>query len=47
MVDVVLRMPSSHTPRIQECHGLVGHMLCSHVELAMFGHLARTKSPVM
>lgn len=38
-VDHVLRMPSSHTPRIQECHILVGHMLCAQVELAMFAHL--------
>jgi D-sedoheptulose 7-phosphate isomerase len=38
--DIVLRMPSAHTPRIQECHILVGHMLCAQVELALFGHLA-------
>jgi D-sedoheptulose 7-phosphate isomerase len=37
--DHVLRMPSRHTPRIQECHILVGHMLCAQVELALFGHL--------
>jgi D-sedoheptulose 7-phosphate isomerase len=41
--DVVLRMPSSHTPRIQECHIVVGHLLCEHVELAIYGHL-RPKS---
>jgi len=40
LVDHVLRVPSSHTPRIQECHILIGHMLCAQVELAMFGHLA-------
>lgn len=39
-VDLVLRAPSSHTPRIQECHILIGHMLCAQVELGMFGHLA-------
>lgn len=39
-VDHVLRVPSSHTPRIQECHILIGHTLCAQVELAMFGHLA-------
>jgi D-sedoheptulose 7-phosphate isomerase len=38
-VDIVLRAPSAHTPRIQECHILIGHMLCAQVELAMFGHL--------
>lgn len=39
-VDLVLRAPSSHTPRIQECHILIGHALCAQVELALFGHLA-------
>jgi D-sedoheptulose 7-phosphate isomerase len=39
-VDHVLRMPSSHTPRIQECHILVGHMICAEVERRIFGHLA-------
>jgi D-sedoheptulose 7-phosphate isomerase len=38
--DIVLRVPSAHTPRIQECHILIGHMLCAQVELGMFGHLA-------
>lgn len=39
LCDHVLRAPSSHTPRIQECHGLLGHLLCAHVEMAMFAHL--------
>jgi D-sedoheptulose 7-phosphate isomerase len=39
LADHVLRVPSSHTPRIQECHILLGHMLCAHVETKMFGHL--------
>lgn len=38
-VDHVLRAPSSHTPRIQECHGLIGHMLCAQIELAIFADL--------
>ena len=38
--DFVIRVPSAHTPRIQECHILIGHMLCARVELAIFGHLA-------
>lgn len=41
--DIVLRVPSSHTPRIQECHILLGHMLCAQVELVLFGHLAPKK----
>ncbi|WP_414813077.1 SIS domain-containing protein [Pandoraea apista] len=39
MVDYALRVPSAHTPRIQECHILIGHMLCAQVELALFSHL--------
>jgi D-sedoheptulose 7-phosphate isomerase len=31
-VDCCLRMPSDSTPRIQECHILVGHILCALVE---------------
>jgi D-sedoheptulose 7-phosphate isomerase len=38
--DAVLAVPSTHTARIQECHILIGHMLCAHVETALFGHLA-------
>jgi len=39
LVDHVIRAPSNQTPRIQECHILIGHLLCAHVELARFGHL--------
>lgn len=39
-VDHVLRVPSTHTPRIQECHILLGHQICAHVEMRIFGHLA-------
>lgn len=39
-VDHVLRVPPSQTPRIQECHIMIGHILCGQVELGMFGHLA-------
>ena len=31
-VEVCLRVPSADTPRIQECHLLVGHILCEIVE---------------
>jgi len=43
-VDHVLRVPSHHTPRIQECHILVGHIICAEVELQMFGHLAPNRT---
>ena len=39
LANHVLRVPSSHTARIQECHILIGHLLCAHVEQALFGHL--------
>ena len=32
MADVCLRMPSNDTPRIQEAHTLLGHMLCDLLE---------------
>jgi D-sedoheptulose 7-phosphate isomerase len=37
--DHVLRVPSTSTPRIQESHITLGHMMCAHVELRAFGHL--------
>lgn len=35
-VDVCLMVPSSETPRIQECHITVGHIICSIIEKALF-----------
>lgn len=34
--DYLLNMPSSDTPRIQECHMLVGHTICELIERGMF-----------
>ncbi len=34
--DHVLAIPSRHTPRIQECHILIGHIICGLVEQAIF-----------
>ena len=34
--DLVLRVPSSDTPRIQECHMHIGHTLCEIVESTIF-----------
>jgi D-sedoheptulose 7-phosphate isomerase len=35
IVDVLIAAPSNETPRIQECHILVGHALCDAVEQAI------------
>lgn len=35
--DHVIHIPSTDTPRIQECHTLVGHILCDYVEQTLFG----------
>ena len=35
--DLLLNMPSTDTPRIQEAHILVGHILCAAVEADLFG----------
>jgi len=35
LVDALISVPSDETPRIQECHILVGHALCDAVEQAM------------
>ena len=34
-VDILIAAPSDETPRIQECHILVGHALCDAVEQAL------------
>lgn len=36
--DLCLAVPSSCTPRIQECHILIGHILCEIVENTLFAH---------
>ena len=37
--DVLLEVPSISTPRIQETHLLIGHILCEWVEHALFAEL--------
>lgn len=34
--DYLLNAPSTDTPRIQECHMLLGHIICQLVEAALF-----------
>lgn len=36
LCDECIIVPSSETARIQECHILIGHILCGFVESAMF-----------
>lgn len=36
LADINLIVPSSHTPRIQEAHGLIIHIICELVEKGLF-----------
>lgn len=36
LVDILLAMPSTDTPRIQEAHMMVGHIICEEVERRVF-----------
>lgn len=38
--DILLNVPSTCTPRIQECHIMIGHILCEIVEDTLFGKKA-------
>jgi D-sedoheptulose 7-phosphate isomerase len=40
LVDVLIQAPSEETPRIQECHILLGHALCDAVEQALSAEMA-------
>jgi D-sedoheptulose 7-phosphate isomerase len=35
-VDYVLSVPSDNTPRIQEAHILIGHILCELIEEGLY-----------
>lgn len=35
--DYPLLVPSSDTPRVQECHIMMGHILCDCIERSLFG----------
>jgi D-sedoheptulose 7-phosphate isomerase len=37
--DICISVPSSETPRIQESHILIGHIICCLVEENLFSHL--------
>lgn len=34
--DITIRVPSTHTPAIQEGHEVLGHAICAMIEAAMF-----------
>ena len=35
LCDLCIAVPGEHTPRIQECHILIGHMLCELIEVRL------------
>lgn len=37
MCDYCIKVPSNETPRVQEVHILIGHIICAVVEEAIFG----------
>ena len=39
MCDLCIKLPSGETPRIQESHILIGHIICCIVEEKLFGDL--------
>lgn len=43
--DYVIHVPSTDTPRIQECQTLIGHILCYIVEQDLFGEGDSGSSP--
>jgi len=36
LCDILINIPSTDTPRIQECHMLLGHSFCEMVESSLF-----------
>lgn len=36
LADILLNVPSQDTPRIQECHIMLGHIICEQVESTLF-----------
>ena len=35
--DYLIKVPCDETPRVQEAHILIGHIICASVERAIFG----------
>lgn len=38
LCDYLVKIPSNDTPRIQECHILIGHIICEEVEKVLFNN---------
>ena len=36
LADILIKVPSENTPRIQESHILIGHIICEMVETELF-----------
>ncbi|WP_425460370.1 D-sedoheptulose 7-phosphate isomerase [Fluviispira sanaruensis] len=36
LCDIAIRVPSDHTPNIQECHIMIAHIICEIVEARLF-----------
>jgi D-sedoheptulose 7-phosphate isomerase len=43
--DIVVKIPSTSTPRIQECQTLIGHIICCIVEENLFAEEYKNKKP--
>jgi D-sedoheptulose 7-phosphate isomerase len=39
LCDHLIQVPSDETPRIQEGHLILGHLICEQIEKLMFGNL--------
>jgi D-sedoheptulose 7-phosphate isomerase len=44
LCDYCIMIPSDSTPRIQEAHILIGHIICAYVEAALFEDLSVKKT---
>ncbi len=44
LCDIILKMPSTETPKVQECHIMLGHIYCALIEQSLFGAEFNNKS---
>lgn len=45
LADYLINVPSNDTPRIQEAHIMLGHIICEMVEEAIFGKSGNNQNP--